>query len=173
MGFIDLEKAFDTVPRSKLWKILSSRGINSKIIRIIRKIYENNTNAVIFRGMKSDTFKTEEGLRQGGRLSPLLFIIFMDEIIKNCKSKTPKIQIGYKNMQPIEISEGAFAGDIILTPKGEKELQIGLNIWNKTLTDYGMKMNKNKTKVMVIGEEERINIKIEDTPVDKSTTSNI
>lgn len=89
LAFIDMEKAFDTVPRSKVWKGLKERGVHSKIIRIIQNIYKTNTSYVIKANMKSLGFKTEIGLRQGGSLSPTLFNIHMDTIITRCMLKSP------------------------------------------------------------------------------------
>lgn len=171
MGFIDLEKAFDKVPRERLWEILERRGINKKIIRIIKNIYENNTNSVISQNRRSEPFNTKEGLRQGGGLSPLLFTIYIDEIIKKCSKVTKKLHVGYKNLQRINISEGAFADDIMILTENEKDLQTNLEIWNKTLDEYGMTLNKNKTKVMVVGGEQvKMNIKIGGIKIEQVTT---
>lgn len=68
---IDLEKAFDRVPRETIWKILSNRGIKKKIIGIIKKMYENNKE-IIYYNAKSEKFKTREGLRQGGEVQNCL-----------------------------------------------------------------------------------------------------
>lgn len=89
-AFIDLEKAFDTIPREKLWKMLEERGVNGKTLRIIKTIYKLNVNNIIYNNKRSKPFTTTGGLRQGGGLSPSLFIIFMDEIIKNVGKNVEK-----------------------------------------------------------------------------------
>lgn len=171
LAFIDLEKAFDRVPREKLWNILENRGVEHKTIRIIQKIYKNNKNKVISHNRSSEEFITCEGLRQGGGLSPLLFITFMDEIIKECSRTTKKLHVGYKNMQRVDISEGAFADDVVIVTENEKHLQKNLDIWNTTLNRNGMKMNKNKTKVMIIGNNaEEMKIQIESSNIEQVKT---
>ena len=115
LAFIDLEKAFDMVPREKIWTILRERGVNNKLRRVMRNIYNCNVNSVIKDNMRSKPFKTERGLRQGGSLSPIL-----DEIIKKCTAKSKKFSVGYKNLQTIEISERAFADDVVLIAKNRK-----------------------------------------------------
>lgn len=86
-------------------------------------------------------------------MSPTLFIIFMDEIIKKCSKKSKKFKVGHWNLESVKISEGAFADDVVLIAEDERELQENLEIWNTVLEENGMKINKKKTKVMVIGED--------------------
>lgn len=161
VAFLDLEKAFDRAPREIIWKILADRGLNGQILSIIQKIYERNENAVIKSNRVSDTFTTNMGLRQGGSLSPLLFIIYMDEIIKKCTAVSKKVCVGHLQLQRVHISEGAFADDVVLLAGNANELQHNINIWQITMTEMGMKINQNKTKVMVIGENaEDININV-------------
>lgn len=169
LGFIDLEKAFDKVPRRKLWKILRNRGVSAKITRIIQTIYENNTNRIIYNNQKSETFKTSEGLRQGGGLSPILFITYMDEIIKEANKTKKQVLVGYRNLQRIKVDIGAFADDIVLIANTQEELNERLNKWDEILNKFGMTMNKEKTKVMTIGKEENISIKIENTQLEQIT----
>ena len=168
LGFIDLEKAFDSVPREKLWKVLEERGINQKLLRVIKNVYNNNENRVIQQSKMSEPFTTHEGLRQGGGLSPCLFTIFFDQIIKKCTTKVKKLNVGYRNLNPISISEGAFADDVVIMAEREKDLQYNMEIWNAELQKYGMKINKTKTKVMVISEErKKIQITLDDIEIEQ------
>ena len=168
MGFIDLKKAFDTVPRDRLWDILRDRGIDRKLIRMIKHIYRDNTNCVIQHGKTSEAFTTNEGLRQGGGLSPCLFTIFMDEIIRKCTSKAKKLGVGYRFLRRVEISEGAFADDIVVVAEKADDLQTNLEIWHATLKEFEMKLNKTKTKVMVIGQERKdLRIVIDGVPIEQ------
>ncbi|XP_044764507.1 uncharacterized protein LOC123321067 [Coccinella septempunctata] len=66
MGFVDLVKAFDRVKRRKLWKILEERGMNKKIVRLVKNVYELNRNRIISHNRTSGEFSTKIGLRQGG-----------------------------------------------------------------------------------------------------------
>lgn len=116
-----------------------------------------NTNYVIRNNQISDGFTTNDGLRQGGGLSPLLFIIFMDDLIKECSTRVKKVHVGYRKLQRVQIGECAFADDIALIAESRTELQNSLQIWNTVLRENGMRLNKNKTKVMTTKEE---NLKI-------------
>ncbi len=86
MAFIDQEKAFDRVVRAELWKCLAERGIFGELLRAIphpiQSFYICSQAAVRTREGETDWFEVKCGLRQGCVLSPLLFIIFMDNIMK-------------------------------------------------------------------------------------------
>lgn len=60
-------------------------------------------------------------------------------------------------LQRIQISEGAFASDVDITPGNDEDLQENLEIWNNVLQKYGMKLNKDKTKVMAVGTSHETN----------------
>lgn len=155
LAFIDMEKAFDRVPRAKIWKCLRKREVSNKLIKVAKSLYKRTRNCVISKNLKSEPFITNEGVRQGGSLSPLLFIIFMDEIIKIAKQRLRPFYVGYRNLERVNLSECAFADDIAIIAGSEADLQYNLNIWNDILEDNGMKVNIAKTKVMVVAEENR------------------
>lgn len=160
--FVDLEKAFDRAPREQIWKILKARNVKTNLLQAIQSIYNKTINYVRTGNMKSDEFNTVEGLRQGGVLSPILFVLLIDEVIKETRTKTKTLKVGYRHMQPTEITECAFADDLILFASNEKDLQHNLNIWKAALENKNMKINVTKTKVMTLGRtEEQIKINID------------
>jgi len=78
-----LKKAFDSVDRDKLWTILSSKGIPTHLITIIQKIYmENIIRVNAGNGISEDFRVITQGLRQGCPLSPILFNLYLDEVIQ-------------------------------------------------------------------------------------------
>jgi hypothetical protein len=155
IAFLDMEKAFDRVPRDKLWEGLQVRNVDVKLVNVIKCMYRVTRNCVISNNLRSDEFQTRKGIRQGGSLSPLLFIIFMDEIIKKVKQRIKSLIVGFRNLERIVISECAFADDIAVMAGSEKDLQENLNVWNEVLKMHGMKINKSKTKVMVVSRERK------------------
>lgn len=168
LAFVDLEKAFDSVSQPLVWESLRRRGINGKLLRGIKSLYKENKNYVRISNWKSDIFEVREGLRQGGVLSPTLFIIVMDDIIKGTRDKIKKVHIGYNKLRPVEIGECVFADDITICAKSERDLQINLTTWNEELAKRNMKINPQKTKVMVIGKRTRTtDIKIGDQKIEQ------
>lgn len=72
MIFIDLEKAFDEVPRGEVWKSPENREVSRRIINLIENVYGNNGNHIINNNAKLDRFKIGLAPRQGGGFSPTL-----------------------------------------------------------------------------------------------------
>lgn len=95
----------------------------------------------------------------------------MDDIIKKCAGKCKKVRVGHYNLKVVEVSEWAFADDIAIIADNKEDLQLNLITWNETLKDSGMTINKNKTKVMVVGDEqEDMKIEIEGSQIEQVRT---
>ena len=76
--FIDFKKAFDSIDRQKMLKILSSYGIPPEIVAAIKVMYENTSALVITPEGNTDIFKIDAGVLQGDPLAPFLFIVCLD-----------------------------------------------------------------------------------------------
>ena len=89
MVFIDLEKAYDTIPKDLIWHCLRRRGVPEAYIDIIKDMYSDCTMQVITNVAETDQIKIEVGLHQGSALSPLLFIVVMGVITEDIGEETP------------------------------------------------------------------------------------
>ena len=77
MCFVDLQKAYDSVDRELLWKVLARAGVPEEMIAVIRQFHDGMQAQVrMHDGELSDWFEVMQGLRQACVLSPLLFNIF-------------------------------------------------------------------------------------------------
>jgi len=118
IAFIDLEAAFDSLNREKIWKILRKMKVTQKLRKVIINLYKNVEGKVRLNGKCSQIFKMRRGVKQGDSLSPLLFIVVMNEILKNCKNKIKNIDpIGYWNLIPVSVHSLVFVDDIALLAK--------------------------------------------------------
>ena len=77
--FLDIQKAYDSVWHDGLWYKLWDMGVMGRMWRIIKKMYECSKSAVLLEGEKSDTFTIEQGVVQGCSLSPILFLVFVND----------------------------------------------------------------------------------------------
>ncbi|VDP27037.1 unnamed protein product [Schistosoma margrebowiei] len=87
INFIDYEKAFDSVDRRTLWKLLRYYGVPEKIVNIIRNSYDGLQCKFVHGGQLTDAFQVRTGVRQGCLLSPFLFLLVVDWIIKTSTSE--------------------------------------------------------------------------------------
>ena len=83
LSFIDYDQAFDSVDRRALAKVLSLYGIPDKYIKVISAIYENNTGAVKVGNEVSSWLCIKSGVKQGCVVSPFMWIILMDLVLRS------------------------------------------------------------------------------------------
>ena len=140
--FADLEKAYDQVPRDKLWKVLQEYGVNDQLLRAIRSFYCRPEVCVRVNGKQSKPFRMGVGLWQGCVLSLLLFIVYMNWIDK-CSQANECATIGN-----CKISRLLFADDLILLSSAKSGLQRALNSFADVCNTAGMKISTAKTEVL-------------------------
>ncbi len=81
--YIDYRKAFDLVWRDGLWYKLLKVGIDGKIMRVIKNMYNNIKSCVLYNQEYSDYCVSQSGVTQGGNLSSILFSSFVNDIEDN------------------------------------------------------------------------------------------
>ena len=81
--FIDYAKAFDCVDHNKLWKILKKMGIPDHLICLLRNLYAGEEATVRTGRGTTDWFQTGKGVHQGCILSPCLFNLHAEYIMRN------------------------------------------------------------------------------------------
>src|SRR5678815_2512593 len=82
LGFMDLQKAYDMVNREALWQVFVIYGIGGRLLNGIKSMYDDSEACVRINGVKSDWFSINSGMRQGCVMSPYLFNLYMDGILK-------------------------------------------------------------------------------------------
>ena len=82
---MDLEKAYDSVDRKVLWQVLSIYGIIGRLLGGIKGLTEGSRACVKVNGVTSDWFEIRNGLKQECVMSPWLFNIYMDGVMKEVK----------------------------------------------------------------------------------------
>ena len=82
MCFDELEKAYDCILRDKLWTVLLQYGIGGQLLTAIKSLYMHCEVCVRVNSATTKPFRVSVGLRQDCFLSPILFLIYMDRIVK-------------------------------------------------------------------------------------------
>ncbi|KAI8514548.1 hypothetical protein Bbelb_071390 [Branchiostoma belcheri] len=119
INFIDFQKAFDSVHRESLWKILRAYGIPQKIVSMIGKFYEHFECSVITESSLSKPFYVKSGVRQGCILSPILFLITIDWVMRETTSDRPR---GIKWTLNTYLEDLDFADDLAVLSSVRKSL---------------------------------------------------
>ena len=137
MAFVDLEKAFDRVPREVVWWALRCLSVDEWIMSGIRAMYGDATTRVRLNGREreSNAFSVRVGVHQGSVLSPLLFIIVLEALSR-------EFRVGLT-------MELLYADDlVVLMAESEELLLEKLRKWKEGMEAKGLRVNTGKTKVM-------------------------
>ncbi|KAK3526100.1 hypothetical protein QTP70_015423, partial [Hemibagrus guttatus] len=139
--FVDLEKAYDRVPREELWYCMRKSGVAEKYVRVVQDMYERSRTVVRCAVGQTEEFKVEVGLHQGSALSPFLFAIVMDQLSEEVRQESPWTMM--------------FADDIVICSESREQVEENLERWRFALERRGMKVSRSKTEYMCVNERER------------------
>ena len=151
--FIDFKKAFDTIPRDILFEKLLDHGITGKFFNILKTFYTNDNCCVKVGDNITNVFEANQGVKQGCILSPLLFNIFLSDIVSlfNDQECDPlKIQ------NTKTIGSLVWADDLVILSETENGLQNMLNNLSSYVDQNRMKINVDKTKVMIFNKSGKL-----------------
>ena len=128
--FIDYAKAFDCVDHNKLWKILKEIGIPDHLTCLLRNLYGGQEAIIRTRHGTMDWLQIGKGVRQGGILSPCLFNLYAEYIMKNAELEEAQagIKIARRNINrdPLSNSRGQ-RGSLPQTRRGLDRKSTRLN----------------------------------------------
>ena len=147
LAFLDLKKAYDSVPIGNILYKLDRLGIRGKCLHFIKNLYLTSKANVKIDNQLSDSFKIMKGVRQGCPLSPILFNLFINDIFKGCK----KFGVLLDPLDPeVKCCGGLFADDIVLCAPSRKKLKKLLKRVNEWAIYNKMTFGINKCATMVI-----------------------
>ena len=149
--FVDLRKAFDTVPRAKLFfTLLKDYSIGGNFLKIIQQIYTENQIFVKLSDGLLQPFYTTVGVKQGCVFSPILFNLFINKICGIFDKSCDPVQLNNDDINCL-----LWADDLLLVSKSPTGLQHSIDKMQTFYDSLGLEVNIKKTKIMVMNKSGR------------------
>ena len=143
VAFLDASKAFDRVNHTKLFSKLLRLGVPTWVIKVLVQWYCNQSMCVRWGSVFSDFFLVNNGVRQGGIISPLLFNVYINELSESLS----KLPIGCCCGNTV-VNHIMYADDIVLFAPSAKGLQKTVNVCYAYGCDNDIIFNSSKSQVM-------------------------
>lgn len=141
---LDASKAFDRVHFVKLFKTLLRKGLCPIICRLLAFMYTSQECCVKWDGYRSSSFKVYNGVKQGGVLSPLLFSLYLDDLLLNLAHSGYGCHVGHKFTGAL-----AYADDIVLLSPSLHGLKQMLQVCEDFSIEYDIVFNPGKSKMLI------------------------
>lgn len=148
--FVDLQKAYDSVPRQNLIKVLEKTLINGHYVEAVKHLYLNNRSAVKLKKEISAEFQTSKGLLQGCCLSPTLFKIYISYALQEWTKKCSQMGIQIDDSYLYTL---LFADDQVIIAADTDDASYMTRKLEEEFNKWGLEINFGKTEYLVIGAE--------------------
>lgn len=139
MLFLDVAKAFDTVSHQTLFRVASAMGLPPPLVNYLRHLYSRSTVR-----LTNKVTTCGRGVRQGDPLSPLLFIMVMEDIVREALP-----EVGF-NLDGQRVDSLAYADDLVLLAEKSPRLQEKLHRLTEALRKAGMSLNARKSHALTL-----------------------
>ena len=164
--FMDLRKAYDSMPRSALWSVLEKSGVPPTMLSVIRSLHEGMTAVVRVGDGYTNSLSVENGLRQGCTIAPTLFNLYFSAMVASWRAQCPrsgvtvKYKIGRKlvgdrtaktRLKEVVVTESQFADDVAAYATTRGGLKEMTSTCVKTTADWGLTVSLQKTKAIAAG----------------------
>ena len=173
--FVDLKKAYDSVPHEALWVALRKLGVLDHLIDIIRSFHDNMKAKLLVDGEMLGEIEVENGLWQGCTMAPVLSNLYACVVAERwlervCDVEGVEMCLFYKYDQQLfrrytrNASEGVahkceFADDVALLATNRAAAEETLRLYSGVASEFGLPVSTFKTKFLVVGygvKEERL-----------------
>ena len=144
LGFVDFRKAYDTVWREGMLYKLLKYGINGNFFNLIKNMNSESEICVKIGDKRTPFFKNNVGVKQGEVLSPLLFNLYINDIVEQLKDTDSPLLNGC----PIDCL--LHADELVILSTSEEGLQRKLNSLQKYCDQWRLRVNESKTMIMQI-----------------------
>lgn len=165
LAFIDLRKAFDSVPRNALWCVLRAYGVPPLLVELLMDLHTGTQAAVRLGTLMGESFEVSSGVRQGCVIAPMLFNVYIDFVVRQALARMPDTcgvsvafgfhgtlsapaddRVTYRTRIPLLM----YADDMALTCSSAEELLQFLQVMDDVCAECGLCINAAKTEVMSV-----------------------
>jgi hypothetical protein len=163
--FVDLAKAYDSVPRDLLWQRLHDVGVRGRMLHAIKGLYDVGVDMHIKgAGGTLDPIHTSVGVKQGCPLSPTLFGLFIDGLQHHVTSTCPDVGPALNAAPDTRLSLLIYADDTAILADSAEELQRLVTSVDTWCCAHGMTISIVKSEVMVFNcraPEQLVNLSVQ------------
>ncbi|VDP68166.1 unnamed protein product [Schistosoma mattheei] len=145
INFIDYEKAFDSVDKTTLWKLLRHYGVPDKMVNIIWNSYDGLKGKIVHEGQLTDSFEVKIRVRQGCLLSYFLFLLMIDRIMKTSISEGKR---GIQWTARMQLHDLDFTDDLALLSHTQQQIQEKTTNVAAVSAAVGLNIHKGKSKIL-------------------------
>ena len=145
LHFVDFKKAFDTVWHDGRWHALHMSGIKGRPLKVLQSLYSDIRQSVLVDGQQTEYIRAHQGVRQGCPMSPVLFSIFIEQMVRRLKQASVGIKLDTQLMFAL-----LYADHAVLLAESAEDLQNLINIVDEYCRDWRMLLNLDKSKAMVV-----------------------
>ena len=145
---LDASKAFDRVNFIKLFNMLADRGICPLVINLLISMYVCQRMLVRWQGVKSDSFTSTNGVKQGAVLSPILFCIYMDSLLYKLKHLGVGCYMGH-----VYTGALSYADDLTLIAPSMQAMRLMLKVCEDFARSFDVIFNSSKSISLVFNSQ--------------------
>ena len=187
--FIDLKKAYDSVPREAMWAALGKLGVPEPVIELIRSFHQDMQAQIQLNGTVLEAINVTNGLRQGCCMAPVLFNLYASLVVERWTARIAKlggvgVYLRYKhdgklfrrytkNAKEAWLTECQFADDAALLATTREGTERAMEEYLRVAEDFGLSVSIPKTKLMVTGrqvtEADRAPLHVNNTVIESVT----
>ena len=149
-AFLDLEKAYDRVDREAMWKVLELYGVEGRLLSAVKSMYADSRACVRVGSDRSEWFTVKVGLRQGCVMSPWLFNLYIDGVVREVNAR-----VGGRGLKLVdregndwEMNQLLFADDTVVMADSEEKLCQLVSEFGRVCEKRKLRVNVGKSKVM-------------------------
>ena len=150
MCFVDYAKAFDRIRHPVLIELLMEAGLDTRDIQLIANLYWEQSAAVRIDNVLSKWVKITRGVRQGCVLSPDLFALYGEHILKSIEH-LDGVRVGGVNITNLR-----YVDDAVIIAESEEQLQTLMNVVVEESFENGLRVNIKKTETMVVTKKKEV-----------------